>query len=102
MKVDWPWKKTYDELYNNTKALVKKGTCMKFYNERQALYLETDMSGVGLGASLLQVRESMNCTCDEAPNSIALCPIAFASKAYPVWKTYTVTLRVRKLAYTTD
>ena len=32
---------------------------MEFYNEKEQLYLETDAMVVGLGASLLQVRDEM-------------------------------------------
>ena len=53
-------------LYNKAKALIRKDTCMKFYNERELLYVETDASGVFLGAWLLQVREGMKYPCDEA------------------------------------
>ena len=34
---------------------------MKFYDTSGPLYLETDALGGGLGARLLQVRDSMNC-----------------------------------------
>ena len=53
---------------------------MKFYNEQEALYLETDASSVGLGVGLLQTREGMTCPCDEAADNIELCPIAFTSQ----------------------
>ena len=32
---------------------------MKFYNETKLLYIETDVSRVGLGAGLLQSRDNM-------------------------------------------
>ena len=32
---------------------------MKFYNEKEPLYLETDISGVRFGAGLLHMRERM-------------------------------------------
>ena len=45
-------------------------------------YIEVLMprDSVSLGASLLQVRDGMNCGKDEIPENTALCPIAFASK----------------------
>ena len=45
------------------------------------LYLETDVSGVCLGAGLLQVRKDMNCGHKEVSNSAALYSIDFASKS---------------------
>ena len=48
---------TYQELYKKARALIN--ACMKFYNERDPLYLETDVSGVSLGEGLLQVRKGM-------------------------------------------
>ena len=54
---------------------------MKFYNESQPLYLETDASGVGLGAALLQTRKGTSCPRDEAPDNSILRPIAFMSKS---------------------
>ena len=38
----------------------QKDACMKCYDTSRSLYLETDVSGVGLGAGLLQVRDGMN------------------------------------------
>ena len=52
---------------------------MKYYNVRKLLYLENEASGVSLGATLLQVRDNLNCGYDEAPGSAMLWPIAFAS-----------------------
>ena len=40
---------------------------MKFYNETQLLYLETDMSGVWPGAALLQTRSVTSCPRDKGP-----------------------------------
>ena len=55
--------------------------CMKFYDDTKLLYLKIDASGVSLGASLLQLRDNMNCPKDTAPDNTILCPIAFASKS---------------------
>ena len=54
--------------------------CMKFYDDTKPLYLKTDASGIGLGAALLQLRESTTCQTHMAPDNTILCPIAFASK----------------------
>ena len=43
--------------------------------------LETDASGIGLGAALLQLCNNMVCQEGVAPQNIALHPIAFASKS---------------------
>ena len=54
---------------------------MNFYNERDWLYLETDVLGVRLGASLVQVRDRIQSPKDEASDTSALWPITFASKS---------------------
>ena len=54
---------------------------MKFYDGTKPLYLETDMSGVGLGVALLQMHEGTACQKDAAPDNTTLCPIVFASKS---------------------
>ena len=43
------------------KANKEKDACMKFYDVSKSLYLGTYTYGIGLGAGLLQVRDSMNC-----------------------------------------
>ena len=54
---------------------------MKFYDNSKPLYLETDASGIGLGAALLQLHDNTVCQKGVAPQNIALHPIAFASKS---------------------
>ena len=41
---------------------------MKFYDTSKQLYLETNVSGVDLGAGLLQMQEGMNCVHDKVPS----------------------------------
>ena len=53
---------------------------MKFYVETKPLYIETDVSGVGLGVALLQTRSNTSFHRDEAPDNSILRPIAFTSK----------------------
>ena len=54
--------------------------CMKFYDETKPLCIETDASGVGLGAALLQTRSNTSFHRDKAPNNSILRPIALSSK----------------------
>ena len=61
---------------------------MKFYNEKEQLYLETDTLGVGLRTGLLQVRDVMHCPKDTAPENTILISITFTSKSLSSAKTY--------------
>ena len=54
---------------------------MKFCDETRPLFLETGVSGVGLGAGLLQIRNVINCPQDEKVHNSTLRPIAFAGKS---------------------
>ena len=58
-----------------------KGVSMAFFNEKEQLYLETDVSGVSLKATLLQARDGMQFPKDEASNNMALQPIVFLIRA---------------------
>ena len=55
--------------------------CMKFYDETKQLYIETDASGVALGAALLQTKSNTNCLRDKVPDNSIFRPIAFSSKS---------------------
>ena len=55
-------------------------TQMKFYDEIQPLYLQTDMSRVGLGAALLQTRSGTRWPRDKVPDNSILRPIVFGNK----------------------
>ena len=50
------------------------------YNDIKLLYLETDVSGVGLGAALLQLCDNTTCQKGTVPDNTICPPIAFASK----------------------
>ena len=80
-KVAWPWNMSYQQLFAKAKSLIMVDVCMKFYDGTKLLYLETDVSGVGLGAVLLQLHEGTTCQKDVAPDNTILCPTAFASKS---------------------
>ena len=65
IKAEWPWDRMYQDLYDKAKKLATKDACMKLYNALKLLYLETDASGISLGARLLQVRKGINCQHDK-------------------------------------
>ena len=80
-KMTWTWNASYQQLFDKAEFLIKVEMCMKFYDDTKPLYLETDASGVGLGAALLQLRDYMGCLKDTAPDNTILCPIVFVSKS---------------------
>ena len=49
VKADWTWNRTYQDLYDRAKKIVKKDLCIKFHDTR-SLYLDTDASCISLGA----------------------------------------------------
>ena len=71
-KVEWMWNASYQKLFDKAKWIIKENECMKFYDETQPLYLETDASGVRLGATLLQTRSSVSSQRDKVPNNSIL------------------------------
>ena len=68
----WSWHKTYQHLYEKFQAIIKKNATMTFYNQKEQQYLETYLSGLSLTATLLQMRDSMWCPRNKAPNNVAL------------------------------
>ena len=81
VKTEWSWNATYKKLFNRAKSIIKADACIKFYDEFKPLYLETDASCVGLGASLLQTRYGASCPRDMVPDNNILWPIIFTSKS---------------------
>ena len=75
------WNTSSQTLHNKAKSLIQKDVYMKFYNENIPLYLKTDVSGIGLGDTLLQTRDGMTCSKDAAPDKTMLRPIMFSSKS---------------------
>ena len=67
---------------------------MAFYIEKEKLYLQRDVSVVGLGANLLQVRDGIQFPRSEAPDNAVLLIIALVSKSLTSAETcYTNTER---------
>ena len=77
----WTWHASYWDIYDKSKSLIKASACMEFYDETKPLYLETDASGIGLGATLLQTRDDTSCPKDSAQDNTILQPGAFVSKS---------------------
>ena len=50
----------HQKLYKMWKKLIKRDTCIKIYEEKELLYLETDASGVDHETGLLQVRKGIS------------------------------------------
>ena len=80
-KAAWTWNVSYQQLFIKAKSLIKGDVCMKFYDDTKLLNLETDTSGVGLGAALLQLHNNTTWQKDMVPDKTILCPTAFASES---------------------
>ena len=78
VKSVWTWNNILQNLYKREKSIIKNYTSIAFHRETEQLYLETetDALGVGIIASLLQVRDSMQFPKNEAPKILALWPIS--------------------------
>ena len=57
---------------------------MNSFNVSRSVYLETDPSGVGLGAGLLQVREGINYGYNKVQDNATPCPMLSLAKVYQV------------------
>ena len=83
VKTDWTWNATYQKLFDRVKSIIKVDECMTFYDDTKPLYLETDASGIGLGASLLQTRNGTSCPRYMAQDNTYYCPLHLQAKVYP-------------------
>ena len=81
VKTEWLWNGMYQDLYAKVKNIIRQDACIKFYDASKSLYLETDTYGMRLGASLLQVRDGMNCGLDKVPDNTALHSNALTRKS---------------------
>ena len=54
-------------MFDKAKLTIKEDVCMKFYDEMKPLFIEKDVSGVGLGAALLQTKSNNSSPRGEAP-----------------------------------
>ena len=61
--------------------LIKHNASMAFYNAKEQLHLETDAFSVELCTSLLQLRDGVRFSRNEASSNAVLWPIAFTSKS---------------------
>ena len=71
---------------------------MIFYDALKPINLETDASGIGLGASLLYVREGVNCGHDEVSDNVTA-QLLLPVKPYPAQSASTTTLKGRHWVY---
>ena len=71
-KAMWTWDASYQQQFEKAKSLIQAEMCMKFYDDTKPLYIETDASGVGLGAALLQLRDNTACQKGMAPDNTIL------------------------------
>ena len=43
IKTEWTWNNTYQKLYEQAKFIIKIDSSIKFYNEKEELYLQIDV-----------------------------------------------------------
>ena len=56
--------------------------------QKEELYLETDAIGVGLGVSLMQVRDGIKFSKNEVSDNAVMQPVTFTSKNQTVAETH--------------
>ena len=61
---------------------------MAFYYEKEQLYVETNDSGVGLGASVLQAKDDLQFPSNEAPGKAVLWPVISVIKSLTSAETH--------------
>ena len=79
-KSEWTWNATYQKLFEKAKSIITEDAHMKFYDEIQPLYLETDVSVIVI-ITLLQTASSTSCPRDKAVDNSILRAITFESKS---------------------
>ena len=50
-KTEWTWNAIYQKIFDKAKSFTKEDAYMKFYDETNPIYRETDAPGVGLEAT---------------------------------------------------
>ena len=80
-KTLWTQSAFYQNLFNKVRSQIKDDACMKFYDETKPKYLETNVSGIGFEAALLQTRDEATYPRNIAPDNSVFRPITCASKS---------------------
>ena len=74
-KTEWTRNATYQRLFDKAKSIIKETVCMKFYDESQLLYLETDVSGIRLRTAYYKPEAIQGAQELKAPTTAYLGPL---------------------------